>query len=50
MYGHFMKKFVFVLVFVLTSAYGFSQELNCTVKVITAQLQTACSVELRHGR
>ncbi len=36
-----MKTFVALIVFTFSSFYTFSQELNCTVKVITAQLQTA---------
>ena len=36
-----MKKFILIVPLLLTLNSGFCQELNCTVKVITAQLQTA---------
>lgn len=36
-----MKKYLFVFAFVCCSLMANAQELNCTVKVITAQLQTA---------
>jgi hypothetical protein len=36
-----MKTFAAIIAFSIISSQAFSQELNCTVKVITAQLQTA---------
>ncbi|HUM46644.1 MAG TPA: DUF4835 family protein, partial [Chitinophagales bacterium] len=36
-----MKKYFFLLTLLCIAVTGYAQELNCTVKVITAQLQTA---------